>query len=528
MSRVATQESLRGNKATVVVLGLLLLALGLRLWELDADSLWFDTAHSAVLASNDSLAEVIRGAAGDNQAPLYFVVLHFWLRLGQPFLEKGQSDWWLRLLPVLLGVGVVGLSYRVGRRLFSPATGAAAALVVGLSTYQIFYSRYPRAYILVTLLTLAGLYYLYLALEEGRPRHWVLFTISLGLAVYSHPYALFVVPAAAAFALAYAWRRRPQALRPWVLSHTALVLGLAPWFWVMPGQYASVQAGLDAWIEPVSLDSLRRLHEWVWFRTRLDYGEAANQFLRLGRLALLAVLGISWLNREKSWEKGMLALFGLGPVGGAYLVSALGPPLWDPRYLVFISTPLYILLAAALVGLPWASWRPRPWLRGAALALLVAMSLFPLSSLYQAPQFLSADVRAAAAWLRGQDQPGEPIVHINYQGYLPSVWYNRQAAGPGPYAIPCIWESMPRSWCQQAPYPETYLDRERTTLAAVARGAPRLWLVGLYDHLSPEEGPRLEATVAALAAPAYKGELVADFRGVKVFLLKAVAAQPPP
>lgn len=523
VSRTRSQrQEARGKKVLLPVSALLLLALGLRLWELDADSLWFDTAHSVAVAANDTLAQVVQGAASDYQAPLYFILLHYWL-------DISQSDWWVRLLSVLAGVGVVGFSYQVGRRLFSPATGVVAALITAISTFQIFYSRYPRAYILVALFILAGLYYLYLALEEGRGRHWALFTLFLGLAIYSHPYALFVVPAEAVFTLAYAWRRRPGVLLPWALSHLVLGLALAPWLWVMQQQYAGIQAGADAWIEPVSAESLVRLHEWVWFRTRLDYGELGNQFLRMGRWALLVVLGLSWLNREKLWEKGLLLLLGLVPVAAAYLVSALGPPLWDPRYLVFVSAPLYVLLGAALAELPWGPWRPSPgegwpWLRAAALALFLAMSLLPLRSLYQAPEFLSADVRAAATWLREHYQEGDLIVHINYQGYLPSVWYNRQAAGPGPYPIPCVWASMPGSWCQGAPYRETYLDRESSTLAEVAKGAKRVFIVALFDHLAAEEGAKVEAAVAALTTPAgpdesasYEGELASDFRGVKVF-----------
>src|SRR6266403_3860228 len=39
---------------------------------------------------------------------LYFTLLHFWMQLG-------ESDWWYRLLSVLLGVAAVPFAYWAGR-----------------------------------------------------------------------------------------------------------------------------------------------------------------------------------------------------------------------------------------------------------------------------------------------------------------------------------------------------------------------------------------------------------------------------
>src|SRR5688572_5931279 len=77
------------------IAAILVLALGLRLWQLTDNSVWFDEAHSLSLASQPMVALLLEGVVHDLQSPLYFLLLKTWLLWF-------QSEFGVRLLSVLL------------------------------------------------------------------------------------------------------------------------------------------------------------------------------------------------------------------------------------------------------------------------------------------------------------------------------------------------------------------------------------------------------------------------------------------
>jgi Dolichyl-phosphate-mannose-protein mannosyltransferase len=127
-----------------------LLALGLRLYRLDAQSLWLDEA----IAWRDSQAPwpdmVETMLATDCNPPLYFAVLKIWTA----FL--GDSAVAMRLLSVLFGTLTVPLlGWFVGRRAGAGA-GCLAALLLAIAPIHIDYSQEARPYTLFPLLILAA------------------------------------------------------------------------------------------------------------------------------------------------------------------------------------------------------------------------------------------------------------------------------------------------------------------------------------------------------------------------------------
>src|SRR5690348_13914409 len=85
-----------------------LLAFGLRAGRLEYQSLWYDEGSSIFLA-RQSLAAITRGAAGDIHPPLYYYLLHFWMKFA------GDGEYGARFLSVCTGVLVVALLFVLGR-----------------------------------------------------------------------------------------------------------------------------------------------------------------------------------------------------------------------------------------------------------------------------------------------------------------------------------------------------------------------------------------------------------------------------
>lgn len=451
-----------------------------------------------MVVSNPTPIDVIRAAASDYQAPLYFLLLYCWLGIA-------QNDFWLAVPTAFLGTATVALAYTTGARWFSPPAGLVSALFCAVTSYQVYYSRYPRSYMLLTFLGLFAAYCLTRALEESRARWWVVHGGAVVLALYTHPYAVFLIAVMWGYV---AWKRRPT---PLVLTAAAVAIAYLPWLGNSLWQWTHVQAGIDAWIEAVSGESLKTLWDWLFFKTRYEYGEPVDIVLRLGRYVLTGLMLLAlWQGRHR---KELWLAFGLvaGPVAMVYLTSVLSAPLWDPRYFVMVSPFFALWLGYAAVS------TRAPMVAGAILIALI--SIPPLVSLYATPAFRAPDIRAGSAWIREHHQAGEMILHVNYQSYLPALWYDHQAAGAGPYPVPCVWESLPDSWCRGSPYAQTYVNLERGERIPDNQ---RIWLMALYNHNKTAEEDEVRRTMQNLWAGHFTVGAEAEYTGVLVYRLDRI------
>ena len=112
---------------------LLMLALAIRLYRIDAQSLWVDEGNSVAIAQR-SLIRIAQYASHDIHPPLYYWTLHPWVRL------TGLTVFAVRALSAFYGTLVVALTYVLGRRWF----GARAALIVTVDSSGCRYGQAHR------------------------------------------------------------------------------------------------------------------------------------------------------------------------------------------------------------------------------------------------------------------------------------------------------------------------------------------------------------------------------------------------
>lgn len=512
-----------GRVRLALIAGLAILALALRLFDLQAGSLWFDTAHSVALADSKNITEVFSGAAKDFQAPFYFVLLHFWIKLG-------YSDLWVKLFSVLCGVGVVVMTFVTAESMFSRRAAFLSALLTALSSYQIYYSRYPRAYILMAMLVLISIWSLYGALRGGRVRSWAIYTLVTVLGLYTHAYYLFIVISQGLFLLTYLLlnrRSETRALLPWGASQLIAFLAFAPWIGITWVQWLRVQQGADSWIPPVSLESIQQVYFWLWHRTKEDYPFLVSIPLWAGVYGMTAALLLSLFSRDKGRERWMLWCMVISPALLAFSISLISSPIWQPRYLVYISAPFYILVAQAIINLKDripVLGRPTAAFNIAVLGMILAVSLPPLDTLYNNPSYRTPELKESFSWLQNLYQHGDVIMHLHYQSYLPYLWYSQvfgQEEQAATHDIPCVWDSLPDHWCAQQPYRQSLLSQETKGVAPLQLGAARIWLVGLYEHRRDGEEKKVEDAVDELVRGLYQRCSVQKFMGVNVYELKA-------
>jgi len=129
---------------------IILLAAGLRIARIDAQSLWNDEGNSARIAER-SVQKIIEGAGGDIHPPGYYLLLAGWRAVA------GYSELALRMFSVFSSLIAIALVYRLGVRLLGPLEGLIAALLAAMNPFQVYYAQEARMYTLFAMLSAASI-----------------------------------------------------------------------------------------------------------------------------------------------------------------------------------------------------------------------------------------------------------------------------------------------------------------------------------------------------------------------------------
>ena len=435
--QVSTEH--RGSVTTVLLLlAIAMLALGLRLYRLDNQSLWYDEGFSVYLARMD-LDEITSRTAADIQPPLYYYLLHGWILL------FGDSEWALRALSVLFGVLTVPVIYGVARLLFrSRAAGLLAALLVAVSPLHLWYGQEARMYTLLTWLCLLASLLLLLAMTTRRAwvnaLLWVAYTAATVAALYTHYFALFVLAAQAVYVLVVL---TAQGFRPLRLLVGSLASGVAILLFYLPWlPYLYTRYGTDASYWPGQL----KIHEvlvdiGIVFSGGESVTEAIGIILSIAYGLVFVCCLVALYSKASSAARQpaddsddllpgsyfpllFLLLYFFLPLVLILAVS-YNSPKFNARY-AMVSHPAFLLaLAGGLVAL----WQSRTsylnnLLRGTLAALVLIMLLgtaaYANYNAYTDPTFARADFRSVAAHVRQNIEPGETIILTS--GHMFPVW----------------------------------------------------------------------------------------------------------
>jgi mannosyltransferase len=222
----------RITKYGITLLAIILVGAFLRVYQLGAQSIWFDESSSVYLAklSFTQFAQAL--PTQERSPPLYFLILHYWVIL------FGTSEFAVRLLSALFGVLALPMIYVLGRQLFNEEVGLVAALILALSSFNIEYSQEARMYSLMVLLALLSMYFFTRLLQKNTFAISVGYVVSTTLLLYTHIYGVFVVIAQNVYLLTLLFLSREHAfrLRHWITLQALLVAFFAPWISVLISQ----------------------------------------------------------------------------------------------------------------------------------------------------------------------------------------------------------------------------------------------------------------------------------------------------
>jgi hypothetical protein len=204
--------------SVVVVVGFVAAGIAARLWPRPA--LWLDEAQSVAIASLP-LADIPGALREDGAPPLYYVVLHLWMRL------FGDGDAAVRSLSVTASLAALALTVVIVGRWSGRNAALAVAVVMATNPFTIRYAAETRMYALVMLEVVIGVAAVDACVR--RPRPWrvasvAAITVALLL---THYWAMYLV-VAAVLALGVCAIGRPGARRTLLGVGLGVVLW-APW-----------------------------------------------------------------------------------------------------------------------------------------------------------------------------------------------------------------------------------------------------------------------------------------------------------
>jgi len=340
MIRLAVERQYIIRALTVV--SILLLALAVRLYQIELQVVWFDEAYSVWL-SRMPPAQIILFTARDVHPPLYYLLLHVWMYCW------GDSVVAVRSLSAVIGVATVAMGMRIAHQFGCWRTSAMAGLLLAVFPIGVYYSQETRMYALLGLLMLSALYAVLLWGRQQRQRYLLAYSLLMVAGLYTHYFAILC----ALSCWLYVLLARGQNGRllicsgPWWIYNLGIALAFLPWLPTLIEQTG--RPNLIAWIAAVTpmtvpLAFLRAF--------TLDTNMAGAILLAVAfSLTLLAGATRLWSRDQALSRPGsMLVIYCFIPVLATWLVSSV-KPLFMERYLLFALLGLPILLASALAEL---------------------------------------------------------------------------------------------------------------------------------------------------------------------------------
>jgi len=412
----------------------------------------------------------------DVHPPLYYTFLHAWVWLA------GTGVVALRIPSVIFGTAAVPLLYVVARR-FTNERGATFAAAIGAaSPFWIWHSDEARMYTLLLALSLAALWRLFVAYERNRPQDWVVYGLVLGASLYSHYFAILMLPVHAVWLLS---QRPPRALvlRRWLPAVAGAVSLLVVWLAAMVvhdglGGVAAINTGVQE--SPIGFSFLGGVYTFFLFLLVyvLGYGEIGHDAGMLGLAAavlaggwpLVAVLAVlsgrvgRWLRSREAAVLGFWIAFSLGTV---FILNLWKGNVWMQRYLIAVSPALFVLLGAALARVI------RPVLLGTAVIFAV-LTVATMVDTFNRSNMASEDWRGVATVLDQSARPGDAVAVVPWFYVTPLGYYFH---GTQPVRGALLTGQTPRA----------ALLSTLTTLARAHRGHD-LWVATAYEGVFDPQG----------------------------------------
>jgi mannosyltransferase len=448
------------NRILLTIGLIILIGTALRLYELGAESLWYDEIVRVVEAQ-EPIWGIMNIAAEDNHPPLHWIMMHYWTYL------FGESEVGARSLSALVGILTIPLIFNVTTSFFDAETGLFAALLLAFSRFHVEFSQEARANIFMPFFGLISMLFFWQILRQRDRRYQVGYVLATVPLIYMHYYGLLVVAAQNLFFVLF-WSRHRLSLSRWMIVQVIIGLLYLPWSWIILRQIATHPTGPGSHVDP-SLSMLRSL------LITFSAGTESRLFIFVGLIFLgfVPVLchqkDLGWGSRLRQHLSGKLlvTVWLVISIVLAFGLSLVYPVLTIRNLLVGLP-PFLILVAYGLRNI-----RPR-WFQVLAIVIVVAASLTPFRSYYWVDE--KEQWREAARFVDSRYERSDLILF--HAPFVQTAFDYYSVAPAGALQRYPLYPGVQRVGLEQV-----------RDLPSVLKGHPRVWL--LLSHNSGRDPDNL-------------------------------------
>lgn len=453
-------------RAAIAVTLLTGAALALRLFHIDAQSVWYDESFAIAQAAKPwgALFDALV-LEGGRHPPLHYWLLHVWFGL------TGLGAFQARLLSALAGAASVPLLYAVARRLVAAPVALVAALLLTVSQIAVYFSQEARAYMLADALSLATAWACLALLARPTVARSLLLAAAVLALLGTHYYGLGTLAALAVYALLFPGRDAALAWKRLLLAALMAAVFYAPWPLALRHS-AEAQPGRifrerDVSEQPTVMAPLMALHRFNNGKFSSVETESSPASVLAGMLVFTLPVLIAcwrlWPERRRAraaftrpsyeWQALTLGLLlAAAPVALAIAAGVAGAT-FNYRHYSF-AVPGYCLA----VAVAWHVCFTRRGLRQGWLIAALVMAALGLRAVYTAPT--KPDYRAALSSVAAATRNGDcAVVRPDiWKDEMPLPWDIYYRDRPRPTVVPfaalpgglatCgrVWVLWDRTW----------------------------------------------------------------------------------
>jgi mannosyltransferase len=376
----------------LLVVLLMALSLGLR-WRTLWTSYWGDEAIAIGIAAHP-IGSLPRYLANDGSPPLFYVMLHFWLRL------FGRSEPATHALSMVAAVLAIPAAWWSGDKLFGRRAARYAAALMATCAYLDYYSTETRMYSWLVLAAILAVACFVLAYRGAGRVYWATAVLLMVAVLYLQYYGLYLLAATvivgAVAALRSGARDRLKATLVYLALCAAAFVPWAPQFVYQLRNTGAPWAPKPSFLDFFG-DSFNALASAAWATIIVAIAVAVLMPRRGTRAAGPLDGGGSSTPLDGDGSGTTVARHAAAPrpagPGPSALALATAIPLvtlvlawcgsqivnsWNPRYLGIAAVPALVPLGAGLARARWGSvvlWATVAALAGTAVPMVVDRSV---------------------------------------------------------------------------------------------------------------------------------------------------------
>ena len=506
----------------------------LRVFLLGSKGMWLDETFSVWLA-NHSVVDMLQWMVKiDPHPPLYYLLLHYWIA------HYGDTPYYARLFSALFGTVTIPVIYLIGKRISGTVVGLAAAVILALSLFNIYFAQEARMYTFLTFNAAVAIYALVRLLTDPRSvrpigsqfreylhawrtsspvepdlerefgykdmtrnqsgwrgwiyRHrwlpiqsietdlaWVAFIVFSAATLLSHNTAVFFPLATNLFVLGLMLYQRIKKSGPppafqapsfgnWVKAQIGIFLLWSPWIPAFIQQVSRVDQ--EFWLPKPDWETITQT-----LRTLLN-ASAPNQASQVMTWILCAMLcfGLVYYRKKLSIFLFLAALFSV-PILGELIVS-IHRPIFYGRTLIWITIPLFLLLAAGIAQLRFRV------LMIVVLGILGTNYLFSAGDYYRFMQ--KEDWGTAAGYVANFAEKDDLVLFNSNFVVIPFDYYFKPYENQ--YSIQVEKHGVPLDLFDSGILEPKMTESDIPKLISLLSGHDRVWLVYSHDSYTDPMG----------------------------------------